>query len=258
VYPVLLELGGFRLHTYGVMVAAAILVALWLARREATRTGLDVDFVSDLGVTAILAGLVAARLAYVIGWEPELFWRDPMGVIAVWRGGLALHGGLLAGLVAGVWLCRRRGVSPWSVGDTVAPALILGQGIGRLACLMSGDAYGTPTSLPWAITFTNPGALAPLEVPLHPTQLYEFGLALALFGVLWVLRTRLSAPGQLFLLYVLGYGLIRLLTETVRGDRVELALGLSLLQVASLALVLGGSLGLAWRRMVSRPCPSRL
>ncbi len=251
-YPVLIQLGGFRLHSYGLVVLAALLVALWLAGRGATRKGLDPKFVSNLGVTVILAGFIGARLAYVVGWEPELLWRDPAGVFAVWRGGLALHGGLLAGFAAGVWLSLRRRVNPWTVADAVAPALALGQGIGRLACLMSGDAYGTPTALPWAIVFTNPDALAPLNVPLHPTQLYEFGLDVGLFGLLWAFRTRVAVNGGLFLTYAVGYGLIRVLTEAVRGDRVELGGGLSLLQAVSLAVLASAAIAFVWRRAVTR------
>jgi len=253
VYPILLEVGSFRLHSYGVVVLVAMVAGFWLAGREAARKGLDAGVVSDLGTGVILAGLAGARLAYVVGWEPDLFWRDPAGVFAVWRGGLALHGGLLAGLAAGLWLCRRRRMDPWVVGDAVAPGLILGQGIGRLACLLSGDAYGTPTTLPWAITFTDPEALAPLGVPLHPTQLYEFGLDLGLFALLWSVRTRRAGKGHLFLMYVAGYGVIRLLTETVRGDRVELGLGLSLLQAASFALLLSALAGWGWRRPTTAP-----
>ena len=251
-YPILLEVGGFRLHSYGVVVLVATLVALWLAGREARRRGLGSEIVSDLAVPVVLAGFVGARLAYVLGWEPDLLWRDPVGVLAVWRGGLALHGGLLGGFAAGLWFCRRRRVSPWRMGDTVAPALILAQGIGRLACLLSGDSYGTPSDLPWAITFTNPEAIAPLGVPLHPTQLYEFGLDLGLFGLLWALRKRMAVDGRLFLLYAVGYGVIRVLTETVRGDRVELAMGLSLLQGASLALILAAAIALGWRMATRR------
>jgi phosphatidylglycerol:prolipoprotein diacylglycerol transferase len=247
VYPILLEFGGVRLHSYGLVVAAAMLIGLWVAGREATRKGLDAEFMSNLGLVVILAGVLGARLAYVVGWEPELFWRDPAGVFAVWRGGLALHGGLLAGVAAGVWRCLRRRVNPWTVADAVAPALAVGQGIGRLACFLSGDAYGTPTALPWAIVFTSPHALAPLNVPLHPTQLYEFGLDLALFGLLWAYRKRIDVDGGLFLTYALGYGVIRLLTETVRGDRVELGGGLSLLQAVSLALVVSAAVAFLWR-----------
>ncbi len=251
-YPVLIQLGNFRLHSYGLVVSAAMLIALWLADREARRKRLDPTFVSNLGVAVILAGFLGARLAYVVGWEPDLLTRDPVGVFAVWRGGLALHGGILAGFAAGVWLCLRRGVDIWTVGDAMAPSIALGQGIGRLACLLSGDAYGTPTMLPWAVVFTDPEALAPLNVPLHPTQLYEFGLDLGLFGLLWALRKRLDVDGGLFLTYALGYGVIRLLTETVRGDRVELAGGFSLLQAVSVAMILFASVAFIWRRALPR------
>ncbi|MBI4589982.1 MAG: prolipoprotein diacylglyceryl transferase [Candidatus Rokubacteria bacterium] len=236
-YPILIQVGGFRLHTYGVLVAVAIFAAWWVGAREARRKGFAPEVVGDLALPVILAGFIGGRLAHVLGWEPELLWRDPLGILAVWRGGLALHGGLLAGFAAALWFCRGRRLSTWALADALAPALILGQGIGRLGCFLSGDSYGRPTELPWAVTFTNPDALAPLGVPLHPVQLYEFTLDLVLFGALWALRKRTSFPGQLFLLYIAGYGLIRLVTEVFRGDRVELAFGLSLLQSSSLALL---------------------
>src|SRR3990167_8038645 len=94
----------------------------------------------------VLAGLAGARLAYVLGWEPELFWSDPVGVVAVWRGGLALHGGLLAGFATGVWLCRRRKLDPWRLADAAALGALLGQATGRIGCFLSGDAYGLPTT----------------------------------------------------------------------------------------------------------------
>ena len=241
-YPVLLDAGGFKLHSYGVLVAAALLVAVWVGTREARRKGLGAEVVGDLALPVVLAGL-----AYVVGWEPELLWRDPLGILAVWRGGLALHGALVAGLGAALWFCHRRRLDLWRLADAVAPAIILGQGIGRLGCFLSGDAYGRPTDLPWAVVFTNPAALAPLGIPLHPVQLYEFLLDLVLFAILWAVRERIAVAGQLFLLYIGGYGLVRLLTEVFRGDRVELAFGLSLLQGVSLALLVTALAALAWR-----------
>ena len=246
-YPILIQVGGLRLHSYGVLVAAALLAALWIGMREARRKGFAPNVVEELMLPVVLAGFVGARLAYVVGWESELFWRDPLGILAVWRGGLALHGGLLAGLGAGLWFCRRRGLPMWRLADALAPAITLGQGIGRLGCFLSGDAYGQPTSLPWAVTFSNPEALAPLGVALHPVQLYEFVLDLILFGGLWALRKRTSFEGEVFLLYVAGYGAVRLLTEVFRGDRVEVAFGLSLLQGASLALLAIALVAFGWR-----------
>lgn len=173
-YPILLQIGGFKLHSYGVVVVAALLAAMWVGTRETRRKGFAPEIVGDLTLPVILSGFAGGRLAYVVGWEPELFWRDPLGILAVWRGGLALHGGLLAGFGAALWFCRKRRLNAWSLADALAPAIILGQGIGRLGCFLNGDSYGRPTDLPWAVTFTNPEALAPLGIPLHPAQLYEF------------------------------------------------------------------------------------
>lgn len=251
-YPILIQLGGFRLHSYGVLVALAIFAALWVGAREARRKGFVPGVVEDLALPVIVAGFLGGRLAHVLGWEPELLWRDPLGILAVWRGGLAIHGALLAGFGAALWFCRRQRLDTWALADTLAPAIILGQAIGRLGCLLSGDSYGRPTDLLWAVTFTDPAALALLGVPLHPVQLYEAALDLVLFGALWVLRKRTVFPGQLFLVYVAGYGLIRLLTEVFRGDRVELGFGLSLLQGASLALLAIALVVFRWRLAARR------
>ena len=251
-FPILLQVGGFKLHSYGVVVAFALLLAIWIAGREARRKGFAQSVVEDLALPVILAGFVGGRLAYVLGWEPELFWQDPLGVFAVWRGGLALHGGLLAGFAAALWFCRSRRLKTWALADVFAPAIILGQGIGRLGCFLSGDAYGRPTDLPWAVVFSSPGALAPPGVPLHPVQLYEFALDLVLFAALWSFRKRTSFEGQLFLMYLTGYGMIRLFTEIFRGDRVEVAFGLSLLQGASLVLLALAISAWGWRLMTRR------
>lgn len=256
-YPVLFQLGPFAIHSYGVMVAAALLVAIWLGAREARRRGFAPGVVEEVAVPVVLAGLLGGRLAYVAGWEPELLWRDPLGILAVWRGGLALHGGLLVGFATGLWLCRRRRLHTWRLADALAPGLILAQAVGRLGCFLSGDSYGRPTAVPWAVTFTDPNGLAPPGVPLHPVQLYEAALDLGLFAALWALRRRPAVDGQLFLLYVAGYGTIRLLTEVFRGDRIEVAYGLSLLQGVSLAFLTAALVTLTWRRAGRTPFTAR-
>ena len=256
-YPLLLEIAGVRLHSYGVAVAAAVLLAIWLAGLEARRKQFGPAVVEELALPVVLAGFLGGRLGYVIGWEPELLWTDPVGIVAVWRGGLALQGGLVAGFAAGIWFCRRRRLPLWRMADAIAPALALGQAVGRVGCFLSGDAYGRPTGLPWAVTFSNPAALAPLGVPLHPVQLYEAALDLGLLAVLWATRRHPSFDGRQFLIWAAGYGAIRVFTEAFRGDRVEIGLGLSLLQAVSLTLlaaalaagaVLGARRGLAGGR----------
>src|SRR3972149_1720502 len=106
-YPLLLEIAGVRLHSYGVAVAAAVLLAIWLARPGARRKQFGPAVVEELALPVVLAGFLGGRLGYVIGWEPELLWTDPVGIVAVWRGGLALQGGPVAGLAPGGWFWPR-------------------------------------------------------------------------------------------------------------------------------------------------------
>ncbi|MBI4537441.1 MAG: prolipoprotein diacylglyceryl transferase [candidate division NC10 bacterium] len=246
-YPILLEIGGFHLRAYGTLIAIAILTGTWLAGREAARKGIPPERVQDIIVWAALFGIIGARLYYVAFAAPRLFLQDPLEVLALWRGGLAIHGALLAGAATAIWYVRRHGLSFWRLADTLAPSVILGQAIGRFACLLNGDAYGTPTSVPWAVVFTNPMSMAPLGVPLHPTQLYEMGLNLILFGFLWWWRARARFDGQLFLFYVGGYGIIRFIVENFRGDQLQYGGGISAAQTLSLLALVGAAALLAIR-----------
>ncbi len=241
-YPRLLSIGGFHLMAYGTLIAVAILVGTLLARREANRKGIPPERVLDFAIWATLFGLLGARLYYLAFAAPAMFLQDPLGVLAIWRGGLAIHGALLGGAATAIWYVRRHHLSFWRLTDTLAPSVILGQAIGRFACFLNGDAYGLPTTLPWAITFTNPEAMAPLGVPLHPTQLYEMILNLSLFGVLWWWRTRVRFSGQLFLLYAGGYGIIRFIVENFRGDQLQYAGGISAAQTLSVLMVITASI----------------
>ncbi len=253
-YPILLTIGGFHLRAYGTLIAIALLTGAWLAGREASRKDLPPECVQDFVIWATLFGLLGARLYYLTFFSPRVFLEDPLGVFAIWRGGLAIHGALLAGAATAIWYVRRHHLSFWRLADTLAPSVILGQAIGRLACFLNGDAFGIPTTLPWAVTFTNPAAMAPLGVPLHPTQLYEMSLNLVLFGLLWWWRTRVRFDGQLFLLYAGGYGIIRFIVENFRGDQLQYAGGISAAQTLSLAvLTVVGALLALWARPVGRP-----
>ena len=247
-YPILLKVGTFELRSYGVLIAFAILASYMLARREAARRNMDPRLVEDFAFFAILFGILGARLYYIAFFDPGMFLRQPLMLLALWKGGLAIHGALLAGFLTGIWFCRKRGISVWTFADTLAPALILGQAIGRLACFLNGDAYGIPTSVPWAITFTDPNALAPLGVPRHPTQLYEMGLDLLLFGLLWILRRQRLFPGQLFLLYAGGYAVIRFIVETFREDQLQFAGGVSAAQTLSVVVLVGTLFAFAFVR----------
>ncbi|MEK7221068.1 MAG: prolipoprotein diacylglyceryl transferase [candidate division NC10 bacterium] len=256
-YPILLKIGGFHLRAYGALIAIALLTGSWLAGREAARKGLPSERVQDFIIWAALFGILGARLYYLAFAAPRIFLEDPLGVLAIWRGGLAIHGALLAGAATAIWYVRRHRLSFWRLADTVAPSLILGQAIGRVACFLNGDAYGIPTTLPWAVTFTNPESMAPLGVPLHPTQVYEMGLNLILFGLLWWWRTRIRFDGQLFLLYVGGYGIIRFVVENFRGDQLQYAGGISAAQTLSLLVLIAATTLLSVRARAAAASPKR-
>lgn len=217
-YPVLLDLGFYQLRSYGVFLAIAILTGVWFSAREARRKGLDPSVVTDGGWLIVGAGLVGARLYYIAFSHPAYYLAHPFEILAVWHGGLSVHGALLGGLLAGVWHIRRRGLPFWRFADVVAPGLILGQTVGQIACLLNGDTYGRPTTLPWGITFTDPRAMAPLGVPLHPIQIYELLAYLAVFLVVWEVSRRARQDGAVILTYAVAYGIVRFAMEFFRGD----------------------------------------
>jgi phosphatidylglycerol:prolipoprotein diacylglycerol transferase len=217
VYPLLLQIGPVGIRAFPVVLTGALLAGNQLAAREFRRRGLDPDLASDFLTPAIILGLVGARLFHVLVFDPAWYLAHPSDLLALWTGGLAYPGALVAGLGAALWFCWRRGLGFWRFADGVVPALALGQAIGAVGTLLNGSSYGTPTTLPWAIVFADPRSQAPLGVPLHPTQLYESLAAMLLFGALWWARTRVHRDGALFLLYLLGAAALAGL-DALKGD----------------------------------------
>ncbi len=216
-HPVLFHLGPLPVHTYGVLIATAFLVGIFVAMREAGRKGVNPERVMDLGLYILAAAIVGSRLLQV-AIEHRYYAAHPLEIFQIWKGGLVFYGGFILALVVSVWYLRRHEIPVWRMGDIMAPSIALGQSIGRLGCLSAGCCYGKPTELPWAVTFTNPDSLALTGVPLHPTQLYESLGAFALFIALFAYRKKTSFEGQLFWLYVLGYSVLRFAIEFFRGD----------------------------------------
>jgi phosphatidylglycerol:prolipoprotein diacylglycerol transferase len=231
------------------MIAVAFLVGTWVGLREARRKGFDPELIYDLLFVVMIASITGARFYFVAFSEPRWYVSHPVEIFAIWKGGMSLHGGLLGGLLAGLWFTHHRQLSFWRFADTLTPSIMLGQAVGRLSCVLNGCSYGKPTSLPWAITFTDPNAQAPHNVSLHPTQFYELSTDLALFSLLWLLRTRLRVDGQLFLIYWMSYSLARLGLESFRGDSLFVADLVPVPQLASaVILLLAGSLYLVRQR----------
>lgn len=243
-YPILLDLGWWQLRSYGVFVTLAVVVGVWWSAREGERRSFPRAVVYDFAWGVTIAGLVGARLYYVLFSEPETYLARPWEIFAVWHGGLSMHGGLIAGLLAGTWFIRRRGLPFRRFADAAVPGLILAQTVGQIACLLNGDTYGKPTSLPWAITFTDPRTLAPLGVPLHPIQIYELLAYGAVFLVVQHVARSRVADGATALTYAVLYGAARFAMEFFRGDPPAVA-GIVVPQAASALLIAGGLVG-AW------------
>ena len=221
-YPRLLELGPITVYTYGVLLAAAYLFGLQLARARAKKRGLDANRILDLGIYIIISALVGAKLLLLIT-DFKSFTADPRELLTLARSGGVFYGGLIVAVVVALWYIRRVGLPLWTTCDVFAPGIALGHVIGRFGCLFAGCCYGRPTTKPWGITFTDTFAAAnvgtPLGVPLHPTQLYEAGAEfLILMLLLLTERKGRPFPGRTFWLYMLLYAISRFIIEFYRGD----------------------------------------
>ena len=254
VNPVAIDIAGIAIRWYGLILVVAIAVAYAVASREAARQALPTGIRADAAVWVGLAALVGGRALYVIQNGVPDAGTHPLHFVMVWMGGLSFYGGLVAGAAALLLFARRRGLSWLTVLDVAAPAAAVGQAIGHLGCLVSGDSYGIPTDLPWAVIYRNPGAMAPLGVPLHPTQAYEAILLAGLFLVLWMLRRRLSsAPGALAAVYLAGLAIARFALFFLR-DEASVLIGLKTAQWIGLGiLVLAIALYVQAMRWSRRP-----
>jgi phosphatidylglycerol---prolipoprotein diacylglyceryl transferase len=236
--PVAFQFGHFSIRWYGILMALAMAIGLWLAYRDAKRRGLDPENFLKAAELGLLGALVGARLYYVL-FNLDYYSQFPRKIFAVWEGGLAIHGGIIGGLLVGGGYAWRRRLPVRQFLDIAAPSIVLGQAIGRWGNYFNEEAFGTPTALPWKLY------ISPSHRPLlyaqddffHPAFLYESLWDVGVFVLLvWALRKRLErAPGALFLAYVGLYSLGRFFTEAIRTD----PLMMGPLRVAQLVSLLG-------------------
>jgi phosphatidylglycerol:prolipoprotein diacylglycerol transferase len=228
-HPRLLELpwtiprfGTITVYTYGVLLAAAYLLGLQFALKRAKSRQLDGTRVMDLGIYIIISALVGAKLLLLVT-DFQTFKSNPAELLNLLREGGVFYGGLIVAVTVALWYIRRVGLPLWTTCDVFAPGIALGLIIGRFGCFFAGCCFGKPTSVPWAITFTDPFAAAnvgtPLNVPLHPTQLYEAGANFVI--LVFLLATEQFGrkfAGRTFWLYMLLYAVSRYVIEFYRGD----------------------------------------
>jgi len=223
-HPRLLTTPFFTVHTFGPLLASAYVAAFWWLIREGRRERLDIDALSSLGFWAIGGAIIGAKALMIVRDFPEYAAApSEMFSLSVLTSAGDFYGGFIGALIASAIFFRRHPRLPfWRIADLCGPAIALGQAIGRIGCLMAGDDYGRPTQIPWAVTFTDPDAAriggAPLGVPLHPVQLYESMICLALFALLVRLRRRKRFDGEVILVYTLLYAIARFMLEFFRGD----------------------------------------
>ena len=256
--PIAFQLGPLSIRWYGILMALAMALGLWLAYRDARRRGLDPESFLKAAELSLLGALVGARLYYVL-FNLDYYSQFPRKILAVWEGGLAIHGGILGGLIVGGGYALRRRLPLLKFMDVAAPSLILGQAIGRWGNFFNEEAFGTPTTLPWKLY------ISPSHRPLpyaqndffHPAFLYEslWDLGVFLLLVLWLRRRLERAPGALFLAYLGLYSAGRFITEGIRTD----PLMLGPLRVAQLVSLLGVAMAVVGVPLMlrrTRPTPT--
>lgn len=231
------QLGPLYIHFYGIILMIGALAAAWLAEREARRRGFEGDLVWDALIWILIGGILGARLWHILTPPPSMiaqgtttmfYLTHPLDALAIWKGGLGIPGAVIGGVIALYFYCRRRKLSFPVWLDIGAPALALGQAIGRWGNYVNQELYGRPTNLPWAITIDPQHRLPAYQAvaKYHPLFLYESLWNLFnMFFLLWLERrypTRLK-PGDLFLVYLIVYPIGRFLLEFIRLDPSQVA-----------------------------------
>jgi len=235
------DFGPFTLSWHGLLTFIAVAVSVFLAVRWGTREGLVADSIYSVAVWGIIGGVVGARLIHVVGQWGEFYGQDPIRVLYVWQGGVAIFGAILGGFVGGALYIIIRN-STWYLGlwaryfkflgkskkaplpgvgrlaDIAAPAMLISQAIGRVGDIINGEHFADPSSLPWAVVYTHPDSPG-LRSPTHPAVAYELLMDLAILGLLWPLRKRLRPDGMLFALYLGSYSVGRFFLSFLRVDK---------------------------------------
>jgi phosphatidylglycerol---prolipoprotein diacylglyceryl transferase len=244
-FPKLIDFGPLVIHTYGFFVAAGFLAGLWIAVRQGKKAGLSANIILDLGFYVLLAALIGSRLFFIFLNMPY-YLQHPGDIFKIWQGGLVFYGGVLLAVPTALWYVKKHRIDLWTTADVFAPGIALGHVFGRVGCFSAGCCYGKASEyLPWGVIFTDPECLAPLQLRVHPVQLYEAAGELVNFTVLMLLSRRKNFDGQVFMAYLLIYSLLRFATEFFRGDveRGFITWGISLSQGISIALFLSALTG---------------
>ena len=221
-YPELLSLGSFTIHSYGFLIVVGFLLCLYSMRSKAKPLGLDTEKVTDLAFWGLVWGLIGGRVLYVITLWDE-FAKEPLQAFKFWEGGLVFYGGLITGITSFIFLTRRYQLPFIKILDLTAPSLAIAHAFGRLGCFAAGCCYGKPVddSHPFAVVFRHAQSIAHVGVSLHPAQLYDAANAFILFLFLNWFYARRKFDGQVVAIYGMLYAIGRYIVEEYRGDKIR-------------------------------------
>jgi phosphatidylglycerol:prolipoprotein diacylglycerol transferase len=244
-FPDLIKIGDFTIHTYGVMVALGLIAAYFTAIYFSKKEKIGTKKIENIIIFAVLGGIIGARIAYDIEHHDEM--QSLFDYIAVWKGGIDWFGGFIGGLLTALFFIKKYQIPLWKAGDIAGISVIIGHAFGRIGCTCAGCCYGKPVPddsifRDFAITFPhNPDTVAPFGVPLYPTQPAEAIGNFIIFGILFFMYKYKKFDGQIFASYLILYGFERFLLEFWRGVTPPLpVIGLTWNQIVSLSMMILG------------------
>ncbi|HEK6646860.1 TPA: prolipoprotein diacylglyceryl transferase [Staphylococcus aureus] len=253
--PVVFNLGPLSVRWYGIIIAVGILLGYFVAQRALVKAGLHKDTLVDIIFYSALFGFIAARIYFVIFQWPY-YAENPGEIIKIWHGGIAIHGGLIGGFIAGVIVCKVKNLNPFQIGDIVAPSIILAQGIGRWGNFMNHEAHGGPVSRAFLEQLHLPNFIIENMYIngqyYHPTFLYESIWDVAGFIILVNIRKHLKL-GETFFLYLTWYSIGRFFIEGLRTDSLMLTSNIRVAQLVSILLILISISLIVYRRIKYNP-----
>ncbi|HAR6921544.1 TPA: prolipoprotein diacylglyceryl transferase [Staphylococcus aureus] len=253
--PVAFNFGPLSVRWYGIIIAVGILLGYFVAQRALVKAGLHKDTLVDIIFYSALFGFIAARIYFVIFQWPY-YAENPGEIIKIWHGGIAIHGGLIGGFIAGVIVCKVKNLNPFQIGDIVAPSIILAQGIGRWGNFMNHEAYGGPVSRAFLEQLHLPNFIIENMYIngqyYHPTFLYESIWDVAGFIILVNIRKHLKL-GETFFLYLTWYSFGRFFIEGLRTDSLMLTSNIRVAQLVSILLILISISLIIYRRIKYNP-----
>lgn len=253
--PVAFNLGPLSVRWYGIIIAVGILLGYFVTQRALVKAGLHKDTLVDIIFYSALFGFIAARIYFVIFQWPY-YVENPSEIIKIWHGGIAIHGGLIGGFIAGVIVCKVKNLNPFQIGDIVAPSIILAQGIGRWGNFMNHEAHGGPVSRAFLEQLHLPNFIIENMYIngqyYHPTFLYESIWDVAGFIILVNIRKHLKL-GETFFLYLTWYSIGRFFIEGLRTDSLMLTSNIRVAQLVSILLILISISLIVYRRIKYNP-----